>query len=273
MTQPSDDFRLAQTQWRLVLLTAITRELNAGIGSCELTFLPRIEIDAEVASRQHQEYQTVLSSLGCEVVTVQTEPGLADSVFIEDTAIVLDEIAVLCRPGVESRQPEVAAVEGVLKGFRTIASIQPPGTLDGGDLLRVGKIIYAGLSTRSNQSGIEQLRSIVVDYGFSVQAVETTKCLHLKSAVSEVAPGTLLINSDWIDRSAFGDCELIDVDGEEPHAANALLVGQRVIYPSSFPRTMEKLVAHGIEVIPVDMSELQKAEGAATCCSLIFNTP
>ena len=255
------------------MLIAITREVNAAIGSCELTFLPRVKIDTGVVLQQHQQYQTLLSSLGCKVVTVSTEPGLADSVFIEDTAIVLDEIAVLCRPGAESRRPEVAGVENVLQEYRTISSIQPPGTLDGGDLLRIGKVIYAGLSTRSNQSGIEQLRSIVADYGFSVKTVETTKCLHLKSAVSEVAPGSLLINSDWISRDAFRDCELIDVDREEPHAANALLVGRSVIYPSSFPHTRDKLVSRGIDLIPVDMSELQKAEGAATCCSLIFTTP
>ena len=202
-----------------------------------------------------------------------TEPGLADSVFIEDTAIVLDEVAVLCRPGAESRRPEVAGVESILQEYRRVVSIKAPGTLDGGDLLRIGKVIYAGLSTRSNQSGIKQLRKIVADYGYSVKTVETAKCLHLKSAVSEAAPGSLLINSDWIDRTAFGDFELIDIDKKEAHAANALLVGQRVIYPSAFPRTMEKLVTRGIEVISIDMSELQKAEGAATCCSLIFATP
>ncbi len=255
------------------MLTAITREINTAIGRCELTFLPRANIDTSVALQQHRQYQTALSSLGCEIVTVPTEPGLADSVFIEDTAIVLDEIAVICRPGAASRRLEIAGVEGILQKFRSTVSIQPPGTLDGGDVLRIGKIIYAGLSTRSNQSGIEQLSNIVSDYGFSVETVETTNCLHLKSAVSEVAPGSLLINSDWIDPSAVGDFELIDVDKEESHAANALLVAGRVIYPSSFPRTMKKLVARGIEVMPVDMSELQKAEGAATCCSLIFTTP
>jgi dimethylargininase len=255
------------------VLTAIMREVNAAMGNCELTFLPRVRIDTGLAVQQHQQYQSALSSLGCEIVMVATEPGLADSVFIEDTAMVLDQIAVLCRSGAESRRSEVAAVEDVLQKYRRIASIQPPGTVDGGDLLRVGKVIYAGLSTRSNKSGIEQLRSIVADYGFSVKTVEATKCLHLKSAVSTVATGSLLINSDWISKSAFGDCELIDVDKEEPHAANALLVGQSVIYPSSFPRTREKLVTHGIEVIPVDMSEVQKAEGAATCCSLILTAP
>jgi len=254
------------------VLTAITRDVNESMGDCELTFLPRVKINADLALQQHQQYQSALSSLGCEIVTVPTESGLADSVFIEDTAMVLDEIAVICRPGAESRRAEVAGVGDVLQQYRTLASIQPPGTLDGGDLLRVGKVIYAGLSARSNQSGIEQLRRIVADYGFSVETVETTKCLHLKSAVSEVAPDTLLINPSWIDKSAFANCELIGVDEEEPHAANALRVGRGVIYPSSFPRTMEILSQRGINVTPVDLSELQKAEGAVTCCSLIFTT-
>ena len=251
---------------------AITREVNTAIRNCELSFLPRVSIDIGLAFQQHQHYQSVLSSLGCEIVVVPTEPGLADSVFVEDTAIVLDEIAVLLRPGAATRRPEVAGVESVLRRYRTLASIQPPGTLDGGDLLRVDNVIFAGLSTRSNQSGIEQLRDIVADYGFSVKTVNTTKCLHLKSAVSAVAPGTLLINPDWVSSSTFSDYELIDIDKEEAHAANALLVGESVIYPLSFPRTTDRLVTRGIDVKPVDLSELQKAEGAATCCSLILTT-
>ncbi len=122
-------------------LTAITREINPAMGSCELTFLPRVSIDIALAQQQHQHYQSVLSSLGCEVVVVPTEPGLSDSVFIEDTAIVLDELAVSLRPGAVSRLPEVAGVERVLKKNRTLKSIEPPGTLDGGDLLRIDKTI------------------------------------------------------------------------------------------------------------------------------------
>ena len=255
-----------------VALVAITREVNTAIGNCELSFLPRVSIDIALALQQHEHYQSVLSSLGCEIVVVPTEPGLADSVFVEDTAIVLDEIAVLLRPGAATRQPEVVGVESVLQQYRTLTSIQPPGTLDGGDLLRIDNIIFAGLSTRSNQSGIEQLRDIVMDYGFSVKTVKTTKCLHLKSAVSAVAPDTLLINPDWISGAVFGDYELIDIDKQETHAANALLVGESVIYPSSFPRTIDRLVTRGIDVIPLDLSELQKAEGAVTCCSLILTT-
>jgi len=254
------------------VLTAITRDVNENMGNCELTYLPRVKINAGLALQQHQQYQSALSSLGCEIVTVPTKSGLADSVFIEDTAMVLDEVAVMCLPGAESRRAEVAGVGDVLQQYRTLASIQPPGTLDGGDLLRVGKVIYAGLSTRSNRSGIEQLRCIVADYGVSVETVETSKCLHLKSAVSAVAPNTLLINPNWINKSAFANYELIDVDEEEPHAANALRVGRSVIYPSSFPRTIENLAQRGINVTPVDLSELQKAEGAVTCCSLVFKT-
>ena len=255
------------------MLTAITREVNDAIGSCELTFLSRTTIDTDLAIEQHRQYQSALSSLGCEIVSVTTEPGLPDSVFIEDTAIVLDEIAVLCRPGAASRRPEVSGVENVLQQYRPLASIDPPGTLDGGDLLRVGKVIFAGLSTRSNENGIDQLRNIVADHGYSVETVETTKCLHLKSAVSRIAPDTLLINTDWINKSAFSDYELVDVDEGEPDAANALLVGQSLIYSRSYPRTRDKMVAGGIDVIPVDVSEVQKAEGAVTCCSLVFTNP
>jgi dimethylargininase len=253
-------------------LIAITRDVNAGIGRCELTFLPRAAIDVTQAVQQHQDSLAVLSSLGCEIVAIPTEEGLADSVFIEDTALVLDEIAVMCRPGAGSRRPEVAGVEAVLGGYRTLASIQSPGTLDGGDLLRVGKTIYAGLSTRSNQSGIEQLRDIVAHHGYEVIAVEFSGCLHLKSAVAEVSPRSLLVNTSWVGKSAFNGCEMIDIDQDEPHAANALLLARSLVYPSSFPRTMDKLLARGIDVIPVDLSELQKAEGAATCCSLILRT-
>lgn len=251
-------------------LTAITRDVNAAMDSCELTFVSRDTIDTALAVQQHEDYQSALSSLGCEIVTIPTEEGLADSVFIEDTALVLDEIAVLCRPGAASRRPEVAGVAGALKPYRTLASIRSPGTVDGGDLLCVGKVIYAGLSTRSNQSGIDQLRGIVANYGYSVESVDVSRCLHLTSAVTEVSPGSLLINPDWVSGSAFGNCELIDIDKDEPHAANALLIENSIIYPSSFPRTADKLVTRGIDVIRVDMSELQKAEGAATCCSLII---
>ncbi|MBT8108214.1 MAG: dimethylargininase [Gammaproteobacteria bacterium] len=250
--------------------TAITRDVSPAIGGCELTFVPRTGIDAQRAAQQHRQYQAVLASLGCDVVAMPAAPELADSVFIEDTAIVLDELAVMCLPGAASRRPEVDGVREVLRRYRETRSIELPGTLDGGDLLRVGKTINAGLSTRSNRNGIEQLRSIVADYGYTVVTVETTRCLHLKSAVTEVAPGVLLINPDWVDATIFGSFEQVEIDPREPHAANALRVDDSVVYPASFPRTMERLEKRGVAIAPVDVSELQKAEGAVTCCSLIL---
>jgi dimethylargininase len=252
---------------------AVTRELSAGIGGCELTFLPRSDIHFGRAQQQHQDYQAALSSLGCELVVVPAPSELSDSVFIEDTALVLDDFALMLRPGVESRRPEVAGVAEVLGQYRPLKAIESPGTVDGGDLLRVGSRIFAGLSTRSNENGIRQLSDIVSDFGMTVETVETAKCLHLKSAVSEIAPGTLLINPDWISSSTFKDFELIPVAKEETHAANALRIGTDVIYPSSFPRTLDELVKRGINVLPVELTELQKAEGAVTCCSLIFSAP
>ncbi len=252
------------------MTVAVTRAINSDMGHCELTYLPRVVIDMQLAVEQHSKYQSALSNLGYEVLSLPTGAGLPDSVFVEDTALVLDEIAVICRPGTTSRRSEVAGVRTALKEYRELATIEPPGTLEGGDLLRLGKVIYAGLSTRSNLDGIEQLSRITAEYGYAVKAAETHGCLHLKSAVSSVAPGVLLINGDWIDRSIFKEYELIDIDEREAHAANALLVGQGVIYPTSFPRTLDRLNARSIDVIPVDVSELQKAEGAVTCCSLIL---
>ncbi len=254
------------------MLTAITREINTELNTGELTYLTRVGIDIDLAQTQHREYRSVLAALGCELVSVPTAQGLADSVFIEDTAIVLDEIAVLCRPGAVSRRAEVAGVEAVLQEYRSLKSIQPPGTLDGGDLLQIGKTVFAGLSTRSNQSGIQQLSDFVTEYGYRVETVAPRQCLHLKSAVSELAPGMLLINPDWVEKSAFDGLELIEIDPREAHAANALRVGQDIIYPACFPHTQERLLRLGVDVHPVNVSELQKAEGAVTCCSLILTS-
>ena len=252
------------------MLTAITRAINPAFANCELTFLSRSPIDVARAEEQHGAYCGLLEKLGCRVIELPTADGLADSVFIEDTALVLDELAVSCRPGAPSRQAEVAAVAEALREHRRIAAIEPPGTVDGGDLLHVGDVIYAGLSTRTNRAGIDQLAAIVADYGIRVVAVETAECLHLKSAVSQCAAGTLLINPGWVDAAPFADLNLVEVDPGEAHAANALLLDGPLIYPTSFPRTLDRLAARGLDVHTVDVSELQKAEGAVTCCSLIL---
>ena len=252
------------------MLIAITREVGAGIVRCELTHLERLPIDLARAKDQHHRYEECLAALGCEVRRLPDEPDLPDAVFVEDAAVVLDEIAVITRPGAESRRAETASVAGALEAFRPLGRIEPPGTLDGGDLLRVGKRIFIGRSGRSNRDGIDQMRALARPLGYDVEEVPVHGCLHLKSAVTQVGPDALLIQRKWVDPAPFTGLDLIDVDPGEPFAANALLVGGRVVHPAAYPRTRARLEARGIAVRSVDVSELAKAEGSVTCCSLIL---
>lgn len=256
------------------MLAAITRNVSAGLASCELTHLRRTPIDVTLAREQHRQYEAALARFGCEIVRLPELPDLPDSVFVEDVAVVVDELAVLTRPGAQSRRAEVAAIREPLARYRRLAAIDAPGTLEGGDVLRLGRRIYVGMSGRSNPEGIEQLQALLAPHGYSVAGVPVEGCLHLKSAVTEVAPGVLLVNRRWIDPAIFGEVEVTDVDPTEPYAANGLLVGgpdgSGLIYPASFPRTRAPLESRGIPLEIVDVSELQKAEGAVTCCSVVF---
>jgi len=202
--------------------------------------------------------------------------NLPDAVFVEDMAVVLDEVAVLARPGAASRRGEADGVAHVLARYRDMAGIDAPGTLDGGDVLCVGRRIFAGRSSRTNDAGIAQLRALVSVHGYDVDAVDVRGCLHLKSAVTALGESTLLGNSAWVDRRAFGGLEWIEVDPSEPRAANALRAGDGVIYPRAYARTAAILRAHlvpqGVSLHLVDVSELAKAEGGVTCCSLIFTS-
>jgi dimethylargininase len=249
---------------------AITRQVSPAIARCELTHLERVAIDVELAQAQHRQYEVCLAALGCEVQSLPAEPDLPDSVFIEDAAIVLDELAIITRPGADSRRPETVSIARALEPYRRLVNIEAPSTVDGGDVLRVGKTLYVGLSSRSNPSAIEQMQSALRPYGYTVQGVPVQGCLHLKSAVTQAAEDALLINPNWVDKRTFRTWRLIEVDAAEPYAGNALLIGGTLIYPASFPRTRERLEAHDIHMMTVDVSELAKAEGAVTCCSLVF---
>ena len=251
------------------VLVAITREVSPSIERCELVHLARQPIDVGVARSQHAQYERCLADLGCRVHSLPAEPDMPDSVFVEDTAIVLDELAIIARPGAESRRPEAASVAHALGAYRRLSRIEAPGTLEGGDVLRIGRVLYVGLSARSNRDGIAQLRSLVGPFGYGVRAVPIRDCLHLKSAVTQVAAGTLLVNRAWVDVAAFAGMELIDVAPEEPMGANALLIADAVLYPQAHQRTRKRLEGRGLRVRTVDVSEMAKAEGAVTCCSLI----
>jgi dimethylargininase len=252
------------------MLMALTREISPAIRQCELTHLTRTPIDLERARAQHSAYEWALVDAGCTVRRLDTTDTMPDSVFVEDVAIVCDEIAIAARPGAETRRPETMAIALWLRNVRPMRSIAAPGTLDGGDVLIAGRNVFIGLSARTNQTGATQLREMLEPIGYRVRTVGVDGCLHLKSAVTAVGPETLLINADWVPRDAFSDFDLIDIDPAEPYAANALAIADRVIYPTAFPRTRRKLEHRGFRVIAIEMDELAKAEGAVTCCSLIF---
>jgi dimethylargininase len=251
-------------------LVAITRRVSPAIDRCELTHLERIPIDLERARRQHQAYERALRALGVEVHSLPEEPGLPDSVFVEDAAIVLDECALITRPGAASRRLETESIALALSPYRSLFTIQAPGTLDGGDVLTVGRTIFVGLSSRSDQVAIDQVQALLAPYGYMIKGIQVTGCLHLKSAVTQVATDTLLLNPAWIDRANFPTMKLIETDPSEAYAANALMVGATLITQPAYPKTRARLEAAGIHTDLLDESELGKAEGALTCCSLLF---
>jgi dimethylargininase len=249
---------------------AITRKVSPAIARCELTHLEREPIDAGRAAAQHDEYEACLAGLGCELRRLPAEPDLPDSVFVEDCAVVLDEVAVITRPGAASRRPETASIAAALKPHRPLIQVREPATLDGGDVLVLGRTVYVGRSSRSDAAGIEQLAQLLAPFDYEVRSLPLRGCLHLKSAVTSVAPDAVLLNPAHVDGAAFGSMRRVEVDPAEPAGANALLVGETVIYPLAFPRTRERLESLGIRVVGVDVAELAKAEGAVTCCSLIL---
>lgn len=248
---------------------AITRHISPRINECELTHIDRTPIDLDIARVQHHGYVHALKVLGCAVLQLPPEPDLPDSVFVEDTAVILPEVALLTRPGADSRKPETDTIAWALTPYRKLIRITAPATVDGGDVLVLGKEIYVGLSTRSNQAAVDQMNQLLGPYGYHVTGVELKDCLHLKSAVTRLDDKTILINRRWVDVEIFDGCDWIDIDPSEPYAANCLVVNGTVIYPTSFPKTCKLLEEKGYRVKTIQVDELAKAEGAVTCCSLI----
>jgi dimethylargininase len=250
---------------------AFTRQISDAIGRCELTHLQRQPIDIERARRQHEAYERALNTLGCSVVRLDASGEMPDSVFIEDVALVFDELAILTRPGAESRRVETAAVADALAAYRPLATIAPPATVDGGDVLTVGRHVFVGQSSRTNADALAQLAAHLQPHGYTVRPIAVGEVLHLKSAATAVAENTLLVNSKWVSADQFAPFTCIEIDPDEPYAANALRIAGSVVYPVSFPRTRARLEAQGVRIVEVDVSELAKAEGAVTCCSLLLD--
>jgi dimethylargininase len=252
------------------MLTAITRTVSPAIVNCELSFIDRKPIDLTKAREQHHAYEKLLGKLGARVISLPAEPGLPDSMFVEDPAIVLDELAVILPLGTATRRREAPSVAQALAKFRKLEYVSLPGTLEGGDVLRIGGKLFVGLTRRSNAEGIRQLAAILAPHNYEVITVPVSGCLHLKSAVTHLGGNTLLANRAWFDTTPLAGYEWIDVDPAEPHAANALALADTIIFPASFPRTRAHIETHGFHVTSIDISELQKAESGLTCSSLLF---
>lgn len=248
-------------------MIAVTRDVSASIQNAELTHLERTAIDFARARDEHHRYRAALRELGCTVIELAADDAHPDCVFVEDTAVVLPHVAIMTRPGAESRRGELPPIEAELRRHRDVVAMTAPATLDGGDVLVAGETIYVGLSSRTNAAGVQQLRALS---GMNVVGVPVEGALHLKTAVTRVSAGALLIDRASVDASHFAGWQLIDTDPSEPFAANALLIGERVLYPVAFPRTRARLEDAGIDVVPVEAGEIAKAEGGVTCCSIVF---
>ena len=251
-------------------LIAITREVSPRLNDCELTWHTREPIDLARAIAQHKAYQGCLTELGLKVVSLPAAPDLPDSVFVEDPALVLDEVAVILKMGAPSRRPEAPLLARTLATYRPLRYLREPATAEGGDLLRIGRAVFVGLSRRTNREAVTQLREMLKPYGYEADALEVKKCLHLKSACSYLGGQSLLVNRSFIDPQPLRRYNLIEVAAEEPGAANVLSINDRVVMPASFPATRRILEARQLQVRVVDVSELQKAEAGVTCCSVIL---
>lgn len=256
---------------------AITRPLPSSLGRCQLTHLDRVAIDVGLAAVQHALYEQQLRELGYTVCQAPAADDLPDSVFVEDVAVVLPEVAIVTRPGAALRRSEPPPVAALLAGHRPLVSIAAPATLDGGDVLRLGRSIYVGLSTRTTLGGARALARIVEPLGYTVTSVPMPACLHLKSAATALSgnqagePRRILCNPEWIDPRVFARAEALLVDPLEPSAGNVLRAGASLLCAAAYPRTNERLAARGYDVRTVDVSELAKAEGAITCCSVLVD--
>jgi len=246
------------------------RTPNASLAGATRTHVEAVPVDATRARRQHGAYVDTLASLGCEIVRLPELPDSPDGVFVEDTVVVLEGVAVACRPGAAVRRAEVRSVVEAVGRYRDVVSIEPPATVDGGDLLALGRRIYVGRSSRTNKEGVRQLAALLEPWGYEVVPVAVRGCLHLKTAVTAVGDHTVLAHRPWVESSALAEVEIVDVDPAEPFAANALRIGDTVLVARRFPRTGVRLLDEGFDVRTVAADELAKAEGGLTCASVVF---
>jgi dimethylargininase len=253
---------------------ALTHAPSAQLGRCELTCIERQPIDYERALDQHRRYCDAIRAAGATVITLDVNPDCPDSAFVEDAAVVLDEIVVLTTMGSEVRRRELPALEPAIARYRTVVPMNLPGTLDGGDVLRIGRTFYVGLSSRTDAEGVESFRRVVEAHGYRVVAARVRGCLHLKSGCTALDDETLLIDPEWIDPAPFRHLRHVRPLDSEPCCTNVLRLPDWLCMAAAYPRTAEQVRRLNYEVREVDISELGKAEAGLTCMSLLlFDRP
>lgn len=252
---------------------AFTRAVSPSLAQCELTHLERTAIDLDAAIAQHSAYERALAMAGLEIIRLPELPGHPDGVFVEDTALIIGGHAVITRPGAASRASETSSTAAGLADHFEVHRIEG-GFIDGGDVLRIERTIYVGLSTRTDAAGVAALDEIASPLGYKVIRADLRQCLHLKTAATfagsdRTGVPVLLFNDHCIDAAQFEGVEPVPVDPQEPAAANCLQAGSCLILPSGNPRTAANLRHRGFNLVEIDVSELQKAEAGVTCMSLI----
>jgi dimethylargininase len=257
-------------------LVALVRQPSASLAECELSYLQRTPIDLERAREQHAGYCAALRMAGAQVRVLPALDHLPDAAFVEDTAVVVDEIVVLGAPGPASRSAEVDAIAAALEAQRPVRRLDRRGaTLEGGDVLRIGRTLYVGRSRRTNDAGIEALRRHLEPLGYGVRAVPVEGCLHLKTGCTHAGEGIVVVNPDWVDAGYFEreGLGVVTVAPSEPWAANVLRVGDALLMPAGSRATAARLGVAGLDPVEVEIGEFQKAEAGLTCLSLLLDQP
>jgi len=237
-----------------------------------LTYLARQPIDFKKAVEQHQLYEVCLKEVGAKVISLPPLTQHPDSVFVEDTALVVDELAIIANLGSYRRREEIHSIASTLAHYRPLVFLKEPATMDGGDVLRIDRTIYVGLSTRTNEEAVIQLRQILDPFGYEVKSAQVRGCLHLKTGCTFIGMNTIIANPAWVDIDQFNGFELLKVPATEPWAANALVINDTVLFPDGFPQTAGMMEERGFHLRHIDISELSKAEAGLTCMSLIFES-
>lgn len=248
---------------------AFVRPVSPSLASCALTFMEREAIDVARAESQHAAYCDVLRQAGVVVDVLPPAPDLPDAVFVEDTAVVLDDVIVVTRPGAGTRRDETVSAAALLADAAPLSFIREPATLDGGDVLRIGRELFVGTGGRSNRDGIDQLAAIAARFGYRVTAVPVRGCLHLKTAVTALDESTVLIHAAHVDRAVFAAFDAVEADAGERSGANVLALNDRIIAAASAPRTRDAIGQRGYDVDAIDISEFEKAEAGLTCLSVL----